>query len=359
MFQFTTTNVINSAYAVDYDGSPLLDSTGTSVDKVKGSATQFFVAKVNTFKKANIESIFKRGYTAGVKEVATVTVPIITAGLSARIEVNIRYSNKTFSKFTNWTWDFQEPTVVEIISSGVAATDATAFAAQLNKLKTEFGTAYFTAGAAGAVITITATEATQRIDRLIVSKEQVPTNSFIFPENLVVATGVVTVNGVEGFGDNNWMARSIMLPTAENVRAFGMSKEERPILGGNYSQYIIRYKITPLGQDGIVSGNQSITTHIFWVLSTLVTGFETELNKLGLSIGIKVTAASAAILNSATTQLTTINPTGIVTYSITSGTSATVDQTGLVTGHATIDGVTVVRATDVINNYSEVSITVS
>lgn len=358
MFQFTTTNVINSAYALDYEGSPLLDSAGIAVDKVKGSATQLFVAKVGTFKKANIESIYKRVYTAGVKEVATVTVPTITAGLSARIEVNIRYSNKTFSKFTNWSWDFQEPTIVEVIASGVAATDATALAYQLNNLKTEFGTAYFTAVAVGAVITITAAENTQRIDRLIISKEQVPTNSFIFPQNLVVATGVVTVNGAEGFGDNSWMARSIMLPTAENVRAFGMSKNERPIFGGNYSQYTIRYKVPGTLGDGIISGISSITTHVFWVVSTLITAFETELTKLGIPFAFNVTG-SVTLLNSATTQLSSSNGVGPVTYARTSGTSATVTAQGLVTADAVTDGVTVITATDALTNTTTFTVTVA
>lgn len=358
MFQFTTTNVINSAYALDYDGVPLTDNAGVNVDKFKGSATKLFVAKAGTFKKTGIVGLNKRVYTAGVKEVATITVPTITAGLSARIEVNVRLSNKTLSKFTNAAWDFQEPTTVEIIASGVAATDATAFAFQLNKLKTEFGVAYFDVVAAGAVLTITAKEFAQRLDRVIISQEQVPTNSFIFPANLVVATGVVTIPGKEGFGDNNWMARSVMLPTAENTRAFGMSKNERPILGGNYSQYTLRYQITPQGQDGIVSGNQSITTHIFWVLSTLVAAFETELNKLGIPFAFIVTGASN-LLNSATTQLFASNGVGPVTYAVTAGTSATVTAQGLVTADSVVDGITTVTATDALGGTTTFAITVA
>jgi len=358
MFQFTTTNVINSAFAVDYDGLPLKDNAGADVDKYKGSAAKLFVAKVGTFKKENIVSLNRAVYTAGVREVATVTVPVITAGLSARIEVNVRLSNKTFSKFTNAAWDFQEPTTVEIIATGVAATDATAFAFQLNKLKTEFGVAYFDVVAAGAVLTFTAKEFTQRLDKVIVSKEQIPTNSFIFPENLVVATGVVTVPGKEGFGDNNWMARSVMLPTAENVRVFGMSKEERPILGGNYSQYILRYKVDLQGHDGVDAGRTSITTHIFWVLASLVADFEAELTKLGIPFTFAV-AGAVTLANSGTTQLSASNGVGPVTYARTSGTSVTVTAEGLVTADAIVDGASVITATDAKGNTTTFTVTVA
>jgi hypothetical protein len=117
----------------------------------------------------------------------------------------------------------------------------------------------------------------------------------------VKATGAVTVAGKLGFGDDDWMLRSIMVPTMENTRYFGYNKEERPVLGGNYTQYTIRYKADKdHSVDGIISVANSITTHVFYVKSDLVASFEAELVKLAISLGtVGVTVTDAAITSGA------------------------------------------------------------
>ena len=73
------------------------------------------------------------------------------------------------------------------------------------------------------------------------------------------------------------MIKSVMIPTYENTRFFGTNKEERPVIGGNYSQYTIRYSVDKHIDDGISSGGKSITTHVFWVKSDLVEAFDEAL----------------------------------------------------------------------------------
>lgn len=359
MYQFTTTNVINSVYAVDYNGVALTDNAGNAVDKFKGSATELFVAKVGTFKKANIVSIHKRAYAAGVKEIAKVTVPVIASGLVARLDVTIKLSGSTQSEYTNYSLDFKKPITVEILASGVAATDATALVAQLNGLKNRFGHSYINASVNGAEITLTAKEDVQRFASIVVSKQVASPNSIIQPEYESVATGTVTTAGKIAFGDDAWMMKSVMVPTAENVRVFGISKDERPILGGNYSEYVIRYSLTKDGQDGIVSGATSVTTHVFWVKADLTDEFETELDKLGITYGLGLTVGDDTLANEATTQATVTNAIGAVTFSIVSGDSATVSAAGLITADAVKDGETVVKATDAVGNSATVTITVA
>lgn len=307
MYQFTTTNVINSAYALDYEGNQLLDSSGVAVPKYSGSTTALWVAKVNTFKVANIVSISKRPYTAGVKEVGTITIPTMTGDSVVRLTVDVKLSQSTQSEYVNYSLDFKLPVIVEVISSGVAATDAAALIVQLNSLKNRFGHRYFSAASGGgAVINITANDYTQRFNSIIVAEETANTNSVVQFDYITKATGSISTAGKVGFGDDNWMLRSVMIPTAENVRIFGISKDERPVMGGNYTEYVLRYSIVKDGTDGIVSGGTSVTTHVFYVKSDLVTSFEAAITTTGIAvntIGTVVTdvaIATASVTTAAT-----------------------------------------------------------
>jgi hypothetical protein len=365
MYQFTTTNVINAAKALDYDGNILLDGLGNEIPKFTGTAAGLNVVQVGNFKKSGIVGFHKRPYSAPVLEVAEVTVPVIAAGLVARLEVNIQLSDSANSDYVDYTTNFNKPIVVEILSSGVAATDATNFVKQLNALKNRFGHSHVTAAVNSSTkVRVTAKEAAQKIKSMLVFKEDTSQNTMIQPKYTDVTGGTFTVVtvGKVGFGDDNWMLRKITLPTAENVRHFGISKGERPIMGGKYTQFTLRYAIPKDGTDGTVSGATSVTTHVFYVLDSLVSAFETAIGNIGLgAFGLMaVTAAETSLANSATTQASATGAVGPVTWSITSGTSATVNATtGVITAHSVTDGVTVVKGTDAVGNSAEVSITVA
>ena len=46
-------------------------------------------------------------------------------------------------------------------------------------------------------------------------------------------------------------------------------KDERPILGGNYSQYTLKL-VTKAGEEGVFMGDdKSVTTHVFWVKAAI------------------------------------------------------------------------------------------
>lgn len=368
MYQFTTTNVINSLNVKDYEGNDLLDSAGVAIPAFTGSAAGLSFPKIGFFKKANIVSIYKRPYAAAVKEVAHITIPTIASGLIARLEVVIKLEQSTMSEYTNYSLDFLKPIVVEVIATNSSTADCTALVAQLNALKDRFGSKYFTAVANGSDVEITVKSAEQHIKSMTISKCDPATwltgNSIIQPIYTDVTNGSfhVATPGSIGFGDDNWMLRRIMLQTLDNVRPFGISKNERPVLGGNYSEYVLRYSLDKDGTDGTVSGSKSVTTHVFYVISTQVTAFEQEITDAGLTVPalIAYTVGDNTLANSATTTSTVTGNVGPVTYSVTSGTSATIhSSTGVVTAHASIDGDTVVRATDSVGNYAEVTITVA
>jgi hypothetical protein len=309
MYQYTTTNIINSA----------LDSNGTTA-KFTGSATALDIKRVNKFLVSGITSITKRPYTAGVKETATIVVPVLTANKVARLTIDIRLEQSTNTEYANTHLDFRKPVVVEVIATGTAGTDATALLAQLNSLKNRFGYNYFTATLDTATITIVAKDNNQRFYSIVLAEETANTSSITQFDYVSKATGTVTVAGKLGFGDDEWMIKSIYIPTVENTRYFGISKDERPVIGGNYTQYTIKYVVAKDHEDGIVGGGNSITTHVFYVLSTLVTSFEAQLTAASLAfdtIGVAVSAVTIGgntydLSDATAIQLTaTTTPSGV------------------------------------------------
>lgn len=367
MYQFTKTTVINSAKALDYNGNVLVDGNGSDVAMYAGSATKLTVAKAGTFLKDNITAVYKRPYSAGIKEVAKITVPSATAGDILKLTVEVSLSQSTQSEYTNYSLDFKKPQTVEVLYTTNAATTAGLFVTQLKSLKNRFGHSFFNVSNSGAEITLTAKEDEQRFSSVLLYKVEYDTNNTISQmKESVVATGAVTTPGKVGFGDDAYMAKSIVLPTAENVRVFGESKGERPILGGNYSQYTIHYSVAKDHDLGIVSGSVSKTTHVFYVKSDLVAGFEAELAKVYtnlITIGGDqdiIIIGDSTMANSDTQTLVARNASGAVTWAVVSGTSATINSsTGVVTASASVDGDTVISATDAASKTAQFTITVA
>jgi hypothetical protein len=276
MFEYTTTTIINSQYAVDAAGNPLLDNSGNLVARVKNNnGNSFTVIGAGTYLKDNIKSIYKRPYAAGVKEQATLTVAGVTSKDLLRLTVKVKLDGNTESDYANFTYDFRQPLTIDIISSGTAATDAAEFVKALNKIKTEYGRSLFVASVSGATITFKAKTNDQRFESIVLEKVgSVPLNT-LSPEITQLAVGTVTVPGKNGFGDDAWMLKSVVFPTAENTRVFGILKDERPVLGANYTQYTLKY-VVPSDEYDVWNGNkQSVTNHVFWVAASQVSAFET------------------------------------------------------------------------------------
>lgn len=361
MYQFTTTNIINSN----------LDSNGTT-PKYAGDADKFNVARVGTFLAGNIKSVNKRAYYPGVLEIAQVTVPAITAGLVARIDIDVRLSQQTDSEYANSFLYFKKPVVVEVLSTGTDTTTAAALAAELNKLRDRYGFSYVTATVSGADVILTATNVNQRFFDVKILEENVPpyANTIIDPtyDDVTAGTFVRTVIGRVGFGDDDWMTRKIIIPTRENTRHFGMSQDERPIMGGNYTQFTLHYTVVKDHTVGMAQANdQSMTTHVFYVLNELVAAFEAALDATTTITpvygggAIVITGNDGTLANSGTATLVAEGAVGTEAWVVLSGTSVTVDAptAGAVTADGAIDGVTVIQVTDSEGTVATFSITVA
>lgn len=354
MYQFTTTSVINSN----------LDSNGTTT-KFTGSATAFDVKRVNKFLVGNVVDVYKRPYKAGVKEVGTITIPTHTAGKVIRLVVDIRLAQKTNSEYASTYLYFKKPVTVEVIATGTAATDAAALIAELNDMKNRYGHSYITAtSGGGAVITLTAKDNNQRFYS-ITSEEETDVTTIDLIEYVTKATGSVTTAGVVGFGDDEWMIRAVRIPTLDNTKQYAISSDEKPVLGGNYTQYTIRYSVTKDHDDGIVSGFDSVTTHVFYVISTQVSAFETALGNASLVFAPAITSStgSLTLANDVTATLVAANTIGAPVWAIDADASSALvsldASTGEVVTHATNDGTATVSATDALGNVSTASVVVA
>jgi hypothetical protein len=92
----------------------------------------------------------------------------------------------------------------------------------------------------------------------------------------------VTVNkeGRNGFGTYSQLIKDLRLPTGLHTNWSSVQKDEMPIVGALYTQYIINYYAPSTANPSFTAvGNRSMseTTHVFWVKSDLVDNWETAI----------------------------------------------------------------------------------
>jgi len=90
--------------------------------------------------------------------------------------------------------------------------------------------------------------------------------------------------GLEAFCDYNWIIHNLRLPTLANTYFWSANKSEMPVVGGEYTQFIIRMCVDRDGIAGGVVGQRAttVTTHVLYVLDqgTNVATVKAELQKL-------------------------------------------------------------------------------
>lgn len=294
MFQFTTTNVINS----DKDLT-----TGKALYEVKNDT--LMVKRVANFKKNNVAAIYKavavdpenakvtinlgEGITANAGDVLNLSIYI---GLSQASQ-DSRYSNDMIYKGKLFSVDF--------VWQDSAANTAKKLVEIIKKYSLlVYGEKLLTASCKNAFVTIEATNEYQRFRKLEISKYEESNNAYPFRDKQVV---VKTLEGIaaktsnadvtdsaegffagkEGFGTYSFLLHNLRLPTSARTRAFGINQDETPIVGAKYNQYTIHYCANRgvLGLNAVGDTVKSVTTHVFYVKSDLASAFETELAKVG------------------------------------------------------------------------------
>jgi hypothetical protein len=150
----------------------------------------------------------------------------------------------------------------------------------------------------GGLLTIEGTHEHQRLQKIAIF---VDTNEKIGEEKAVLSwdlsecryltndvykttTGVDLIEaGKNGFGTYSQLLKDLRLPTAVHNHWLSVQKDEMPIVGATYTQYIINYYAPSTANPSFTAiGNRSMseTTHVFWVKSDKVDEWEGFLKKI-------------------------------------------------------------------------------
>lgn len=285
MFQYTNTIVLNS----------LRDVT-TGLDKIVEDSDSIEVRRVNKFLKSNVSAMYKRAASDPVIGKAEFTITNPGAGIY-RLKLYIRLSGSQNSYYSNDFVFKGKPFVYEfkIASNSTTATDvAKEIKRVIDKIQAFYGDKYIKTEATEGKLIIHGVDEYQLFTEAKIQKLNTAANNPLTNEVFEdVIEGKIT-KSVEGFGTYTHILKDLRLPTIEARKFEAVNQEELPVPGAKYNQYIIEYKVDRGLFGGAAVGQQvtSKTTHVFYVLDSLATEFETALKVLGTIHEIKKPGAN-------------------------------------------------------------------
>ena len=302
MFQFTTTNVINSNKDLT-TGKPLWSVQEAAGDK----PASLHVKRVNKFIATNIVAIYKA--EAHDAENAKVTLDFSqvngTAGDVFRLHIYVGLSQASQSSL--YANDLQwkgKPFSVDFVWGASAADTVTKLVKTINKYAAMvYNKKMLNVTNSGTYITIEATDEYQRFRFVNVEKFDADAYHGMGEYNVVrslddlteadsnaevTATAEGYFQGKEGFGTYPFLLHNLRLPTYARNRWLALNQDETPIVGAKYNQYTIYYCVNRgiLGDNAVGDLVKSRTTHVFYVRQDLATEFEAALAKVGTVITV-------------------------------------------------------------------------
>ena len=302
MFQFTTTNVINSNKDLT-TGKPLWSVQEAAGDK----PASLHVKRVNKFIATNIVAIYKA--EARDAENAKVTLDFSqvngTAGDVFRLHIYVGLSQASQSSL--YANDLQwkgKPFSVDFVWGASAADTVTKLVKTINKYAAMvYNKKMLNVTNSGTYITIEATDEYQRFRFVNVEKFDADAYHGMGEYNIVRSLDDLTeadsnaevtakaegyFQGKEGFGTYPFLLHNLRLPTYARNRWLALNQDETPIVGAKYNQYTIYYCVNRgiLGDNAVGDLVKSRTTHVFYVRQDLATEFEAALAKVGTVITV-------------------------------------------------------------------------
>lgn len=302
MFQFTTTNVINSNKDLT-TGKPLWSVQEAAGDK----PASLHVKRVNKFIATNIVAIYKA--EAHDAENAKVTLDFSqvngTAGDVFRLHIYVGLSQASQSSL--YANDLQwkgKPFSVDFVWGASAADTVTKLVKTINKYSAMvYNKRMLNVTNSGTYITIEATDEYQRFKFVNIEKFDADAYHGMGEYNVVrslddlteadsnaevTATAEGYFQGKEGFGTYPFLLHNLRLPTYARNRWLALNQDETPIVGAKYNQYTIYYCVNRgiLGDNAVGDLVKSRTTHVFYVKQDLATDFEAALAKVGTVITV-------------------------------------------------------------------------
>ena len=299
MFQFTTTNVINSLKDLT-TGKDLIVTTGAGGANL---TDEVIIKRIGDFKKVNVQDIF---YTPGSEaELAAVCFDMTGLDADGKYRLNLyigltqgsadsRYANDLYHKGKAFSIDF--------VADATPANTAKNLVDILNKYDIlVYGDRQLKASAKAALVAIEAVNEYQRFVRANIEKLD-PNAYFEMGDYKVVKSladltsaehdkvvkdgapvGAGKFVGKEGFGTYSYLLHNLRLPTSARSEAFAWNKEESPVPGVIYDEYVLHYCADrgELGMNAVGDTVKSVTTHVFYVPNTLKDAFQTALKRVG------------------------------------------------------------------------------
>lgn len=287
MFQYTNTIVLNS-----------LKDVTTGLDKIVKDSDYVEVRRVNKYLKSNVSAMYKRAASDPVIGKAEFTITNPGVGIY-RLKLYMRLSGSQNSYYANDFVFKGKPFVYEfrITSASTEAADvAKEIKRVIDKIQAFYGDKYIKVETSNAKLIIHGVDEYQLFTEAKIQKLNTAANNPLTNEVFEdVIEGTIT-KSVEGFGTYTHILKDLRLPTIEARKFEAVNQEELPVPGAKYNQYIIEYKVDRGLFGGAAVGQQvtSKTTHVFYVLDSLATEFETALKVLGTITEIKKPGAKNA-----------------------------------------------------------------
>ena len=270
MFNWTTTTLVNEIPSYKVDG-----------EKVRIGKYLFEKRWVESIRKAEAQPV----------EICEATVDLSAVNFGeatvARLYVYVGLEGSEESIYANDWYRKGMP-----LSVSFAVGDATEMAKAIEDTVKTFNV--FTkvkkvldVKANSGVLTIKGTHEYQRLTKIAILVED--TNSLLGEEKAVAVyergrkeNDAVTIvkEGVNGFGTYSHLIKDLRLPTAANTTWLSTHKDEMPVVGALYTQYIISYYAPSAANPSFTAvGNRSMseTTHVFWVREDLVSDWEADI----------------------------------------------------------------------------------
>lgn len=274
MFNFTTTNVINSN----------LDSSGKDLWTAKEGSLN--ILRVNNFKKENVEAVYKsKAYEAELEKVIIPLIPdnSVKAGDQLRLDIYVGLTQASQdSRYSNdMIYNGKAFSVEYIIKGSGNSIDKAATVKTLKNTIKKYQLLVYGDPQLDAVIdetniTLTAKTEFQRFKSVKVSKytpnDKPYSEQYTSIWDLQDHPANITA-GKEGFGTYTYLLHNLRLPTTEHAHYMAIGDVEMPVIGALYDQYTIKYcvKRGPLGLNGVGDQVTSVTNHVFFVRKDLST----------------------------------------------------------------------------------------
>lgn len=310
MFQFTTTNVLNSLKDLTTGKDLIVTQKLNKEGELEDLKDEIIIKRIGNFKKANVESIH---HTAGSEaELAAVCMDltnVVTKDKKYRLNMYIgltqgsadsRYANDLYHKGKAFSIDFD--------GLATAAETVAKLADVLKKYDIlVYGDKQLNVYSSGALLALEAVNEYQRFVRVnieelnasayfemgdykvvkslddlkSVKEKNMANHDAVIKDGKPVAEGLFV--GKEGFGTYSYLLHNLRLPTTTRSGAFAWNKEESPVPGVVYDEYVIRYCANrgELGMNAVGDTVKSVTTHVIYVPSALSETVKTALGKIG------------------------------------------------------------------------------